>query len=351
MSSENQIAASSDEYPPLPQAAAAEIEPDGPIPLTFDPTLLRRAQDISFHFFFGAHARADDLEDIRPLIRRCGIYIPEAFGWDYVGLDLSRRIASGDTSALQQLLSDMQPVNKREPSVAADFNEIEFLQAQYELIRGTRKLITFIDVPSGSELWQKTMAHHLRGRSGQAKPSSAEELLRHFREYLVREAQLQLLREQYMLQQLPIRLNELTEQSTRLSRRRSIDVLLQLGLQHTLMSEALRRAGMDVHESKKGYLPAQELVIRLSQLGRDIDVDDDLVAQSLVDSILYFQVLTEEEKSRFSNSFDLSIFQTQISKSFTASDITPLLEILKNGGNPRKFLSEVSGVYQLLGHI
>ncbi len=173
---------------------------------------------VNVDIFFSPHGTLADLEGLERRFKEYDpdIYIPEGIGWSQKDLDQLRQSASGKKDGTQLRLGDRSVVFKRIAEIA----------------RGSKKAITFIDVPHGhigkkfNEVWNFNLP--LKGNFSEAlgyTRSLLSNLALHINN-----------REEYMLDQINSeKVKELFEVYPSLRNVETIRILLSLGRAHAPM--------------------------------------------------------------------------------------------------------------------
>lgn len=172
---------------------------------------------ISVDILFSAHETAKDLEGLEERFKDSDfdIYIPESFGWKSQYLEAFRNASSGRSprKIIESLREEVSPSFRK----------------RLEIVRGTGKAITIIDVPAGNYLVRKSE------ETSDYRPPMGEftEVLDYTRDFLNKYANYQKEREQYMLDQVDTsKVQELLRKYRWLRNMPAIKILLNLGRGH-----------------------------------------------------------------------------------------------------------------------
>lgn len=276
---------------------------------------------ISIKIFYETH-NPEDWENFRDLLQKNGvhIYIPEFVCWIKRDLRMFRDISEG----------------KITPETAIEKYDVVPGSATHEELKAlynSRIPIGIIDVPERSLLGKRLIRHELSFFSSFPYPpspeSSFEKTIKDFRKWIETFASLQREREEYMLSQLPRKIEELIKNHPELKSEKEIRVLMSLGGGHTSIWHRLSRKGEKV-KAEFSYMPfvfpILEEAIRRYMFGKE--VSDKLIAQALAERFFkkeykdYFDSLT-------SNSSKRTLFIRMFISSLEEKDVKEIFERLK----------------------
>src|SRR3989344_696121 len=248
-----------------------------------------REPRINLTIFSSAHRTREDARGLKELFEKADIYIPEIAGvspaireyYDVVardGLDLSR----------------LSPEERREVFTS-------FRASDYEMVAGSKKPFLFVDVPKDSEWMVRYRRVHAdfyaiakRFISGK----NFDELLRQYSSAIEKWADLQKEREEYIRETLKRELPRIVKEHPALRDRQELNVLMQLGAEHTTFYRAIKRdmeiaggAARRVWNEMPfvfGY-PAELMrryYFKKSQRAKE-GITDELFARTLFEEVLY----------------------------------------------------------------
>ena len=197
---------------------------DKPVPVeTKKPTL-------TYDIFFAPHATAEHVSGLKDHFQQADIFIPEMVEWKKEALDFLKDASEGK----MELAEAMKRVNRDNPYHGAG-EEI------LRLIHGSHKPVTFIDLPEGHPLIKDVVGN--RSKFYYDMESGFSGNLNRYRENIGEEAELEDKRELYMLEQLPIKIEDIIESNPELRGKSTIRVLIQLGAAHGSIYHRLKAQG------------------------------------------------------------------------------------------------------------
>lgn len=216
-----------------------------------------QGQQISVDILFAYHETPKDIEGLVKRFKDSDfdIYIPESFGWKPQYLEAIRDASSGRNP--RRIIASLGE------EVSRSFRK------KLEIIRGSRKAITIIDVPDGHDLVRKS------DETSDYIPLMGEftEVLDYTRDFLNNYANFQKEREQYMLDQVDTsKVEELFRRYRWLRNKPTMKILLDLGRSHGPMpSDYSTYSFMDEGIIKSKF---------------DQPVDDELAAKIYLESFI-----------------------------------------------------------------
>jgi hypothetical protein len=216
---------------------------------------------VVFETYFSRHSTLADAAPLGEKISKCDIFVPEYHSWDSSHFKLFNELSRGEV----YLGSD-------------DL----FMQGLIGTMYGKNKSVTLIDYPAGHPSENDESSDDIR-----YSEISFEEALRQRGEQHKKINIDDVLREEYMVEQLPLRLNEALESNPLLKQKDQINTLLFLGAGHTRVHHVLRTASPESvrHFPQKPFVyPPLFEELRSYEYGKR--ASDKLAAQSLMTQML-----------------------------------------------------------------
>ncbi len=241
--------------------------------------------NVQMTILFSTHDKREDLGDFEAFkgrLRGSDIFIPEAHSWKPLDLNLYRQISQGNQAALRENRQLFE--NHDHPDFNAGITDALFK---------SHVKVVIVDVPRESPITE-------RYRSAQLLPanffkSSFEDALTHLEEYYLRFSKAVREREDYILQQIGISLNQAIQESDKLKKKSHINVLMTIGANHPYVYDRLNEVAAKQRGDNNSALPSVEALYGrvakdvgleiIDGLDKGIDVRD-LLAKRLARIIL-----------------------------------------------------------------
>lgn len=281
--------------------------------------------DISVDFTYNVHTSADDIVILRKKIAAADIFVPESNGWSPEGLHYRRFISSG-----KYTVDDFFEV--------FEDNFSERTRAELEATAGTQKPIAMIDIYD--EIKDKKNIQRIGSDYNAALDSYGQgitfgALLGLTRRYLKEDAELDQKREDFMISRFPHMIEGVLRRHPELRKRNSLNVLIDLGLFHTRVSQGIERAGYKITRNFSTPLFVFNHVLeaqRRFMFGKE--VDDLLIARALLQKYIYRgKLLAKIEKVLGGDPYKGEAFLRKSLSKFTYEDIRSLFDKPIDGVN------------------
>ncbi len=206
--------------------------------LKFQPPEVQLPGGVNIHIIFGPHETKADWTNRTAIQRRLkwktDIFIPESIEMDSETLDIFNAVSRGDQSAYHMAANSIRAYKAQGGPAAG------FFQGMIDVIKGTNVIIGNVDL----EVGDPTAADKKRiveTRLSDLMMIDFDRTLEKFDQLVEREAEIDNIREAYMLERLSQFLDEIIQRNPRLRNQRSINVVMTLGGLHTPIFQALRR--------------------------------------------------------------------------------------------------------------
>lgn len=173
--------------------------------------------------FSGPHETAKDAEGVKPLLDKADIYIPEVSEWSQKTLSIFRRISNGE-----QFPPDPD----------------EFQEKLEEYVFGTKKPITFVDVPKEEVASHPEMYEDTEMYVRKLKYLSYEEATETFFKYIEKFSERDVInREAYMANHFAEKIKEIMLLHPELQKKDAIHILETLGSGHSSLYQLMKEIG------------------------------------------------------------------------------------------------------------
>lgn len=273
----------------------------------------RRPDDpkINIHIFYSPHGTEKDIEGFEEKFREADVFIPERPGWTVETLRILRELSEG----------------RLRPEDLA--NEGKFGEVEAELDRiifNSHKPITIVDLPDGHPL--DVEGDNLKFPNLQFGPGSLEFNLTKTREYFQKYTELQKKREEFMQNQIEIKVKELIDENPSLSGKKEIHVAMILGSGHTSLLDSLKSKGLEIsnefNKSSTAFMPAFHFELGKKYLSGE-PVSDEFVAKTVFE-LCFIRAFRKSLSmlSRDTNKVDASI--AKIVSQFNLEEIKGMFE-------------------------
>lgn len=188
--------------------------------------------EIAVNIFYSGHLEAQEAEEQAEKFAEADIYIPELVAWRPEILQNFRDCSEGKKTPAE-IMKEWELTPGTDPSYS-------FRLKQLEMIYGSGKAVTFIDIPYGHPLeWPQFSFTYLQ-------ETSFKDNLENFKKFLLAWAERQKKREEYMVSRLRPKVQELLNENSALKEKDKLNVLLSLGAFHTGFWHALKKTGEKV---------------------------------------------------------------------------------------------------------
>jgi hypothetical protein len=198
---------------------------------------------ISVEILYGAHARREDIEDLKEKLESADVYVPEYVGWDEKVFNAYTDVSQGKRSP-DEAINDLGAASLFGP----------FLKTQLETLYNTGKPVVFCDVSDKDKEINAQLSESVRSDIRflfSAPYETLEETISYTRETLIAGVEAEKAREALMLKKL-YSLPEQFRTDTRfkdLKGKDDIKILLTLGAFHTSIYHDLDKSNMEMKRS------------------------------------------------------------------------------------------------------
>lgn len=227
---------------------------------------------MSVNIFYSPHGTAKDAEGFREEFKKADVYIPERRGWTESGLRRLRMISRGEISQIPILGKDFKEPN-------------DFYWGTYNIIYKSNKPITLIDIPENHPLVERIDEN--KAEEGIRFGSDFSDVLDYERRNLIEQAAITKEREQYMIEQLEPRVQELLKDYPDLQNKQQINILLTLGSLHTFFYHNLKKDYSTTRVMSKTYRVFDFYLEAKRRLMLGKPVDDGFLARANMNQCLF----------------------------------------------------------------
>lgn len=274
--------------------------------------------DIAISIFYGPHKTGEDQQGLKKMFRKADVYVPEMAGW----VEKDREIYQGVSNGY------IKPVD-------AAFNLDGFVDEarlkELATIFRSKKPIIVADVPKDDPIWEKIEKQLKELTNLPALNISFSQAMEGIRDFSKRFAQTQKEREEYMHSKI----KELITGNPQLSKKKRLNVLLNLGISHTSLFRYFRKDNQQTDVkfgAELNIFSYMEEGFRRSMAGKVID--NDLAARIILE-LLFFRDWMKSFRGLTRNNTEESIIDRQILSRFDLKDAEKLFNQVKGGGNPK----------------
>lgn len=295
-----------------------------------------RRVNYTVEIYFSSHGTAEDIKGVekntpqaglekfkrRGLLesfQRADIYVPELHGWNEFSLSRMQELSYGRVTP-EQIIKEIK--------LKPEHPMFGFLKSEMEMIYGSYKPIIIFDVPD-THPRSKVLRDYMLGQTREkikGRPTF-EKILAIIKKDLREKADLHNEREDYMLNQLASKLEEVFKQRPDLVNKPDLRVLMFLGAYHTRVVQMLTKYGVKVqsrHSRSPQIFGFENEAQRSLALGKE--VSNELASKVLLEG-LCSSLMGPIASSLTEDSNEAEAFIRRIVSLFTYEEIKNLYEM------------------------
>ncbi|MFA6520033.1 MAG: hypothetical protein WCT44_00290 [Candidatus Paceibacterota bacterium] len=296
--------------------------------------------ELKFSFVFGHHLSPGDLNKVKVKIKEADVFIPEGFGWDQQSLDTWRQLSGGVLSA--------EKLEKSHEKAYSDFKtdrKFFFLREMIKVLERAGKKITFIDTEINNPL---VIVQNLLNTTSVREFSQIKDFEGKKENVKQRLQNLSVIshgRENYMLQQLPVKIRELLDANPDLRKKPEVKILFFLGANHTPVYHTMKKlAPEDTEEDFSTYpliFSFYDEAARRIRFNKQASLSEELLARVVLE-LDFWNYLSRgvNEILKQSNSNELTTKVRSIIELFSLEEIKNIYENIAKRKKFRDILLE-----------
>lgn len=287
---------------------------------TFQPKL-------EFYIAYSRHATEEDAQFLKEGLSNCDIFVPEGYGWMPGTEENFDKVSHGVINPNNLFTGLILRMGGNPEDREYEIGRLKSLYA-------TQAKTLIIDLPNKHPL---TALINQLDEKADIGTDDFEKTLDFLKDYIITSAHLQSSREDYMIQQLPRRLEELTRQYPDLASKNSLRLFFSLGAYHTRFYQLLKSVSPDatrvMQEPTTIYDFTTEAMKR-AVYGKDLDQTllANIMLEALVD-VAFPKVRSELSVTNHSK------FIRNFASTLTQAEKQQLYEVTRQAKEPHKIRS------------